>query len=434
MKSIFKDFTLFLALVIILISSNAFSQSDLKERILSLPSVVSVNNIDPGSDFNEAFEIFIEQPVDQKNPDGERFTQKLYLSHRNESLPMVIEMDGYNVTYNRPGELEEILNCNRIIVEHRYFGESKPESMEWKHLTIENAAADHHNIINAFKIIYKQAWIGTGISKGGQAAIFHRYFYPEDVLVTVPYVAPLNIAEEDPRIYHFLRNVGSEECRENIVQFQREILTRADSLMPLFRKRSEKHGYTYSIGNERMIFEYIVLEYSFAFWQWGKENCSDIPSTDVTNKELLKHLETNSSFSYFSDQGLEPIAPFFYQAYTEMGYYGYDISNFKDLLKEVKEPTSKIFLPKDSNLIFDCAVMIDINKWIQKHGNNMLFIYGGNDTWTGTAVQLTGETNAIKMVKSGGSHRTRIMSFDKREKEIIYSTLEEWLGIELIRE
>ena len=434
MKSIYKNLTGFLALLIILISSNAFSQDDLKERILSLPSIISVKNIEPGSDFKEAFEIFIEQPVDQKNPDREKFTQKLYLSHRNESLPMVIEMDGYNVSYNRPGELEEILNCNRIIVEHRYFGESKPENIEWNHLTIENAAADHHKIINTFKNIYKEKWIGTGISKGGQTAIFHRYFYPYDVMVTVPYVAPLNIAEEDPRIYHFLRNIGTEECREKIIQFQREVLKRADELIPMFMKRAEKNGYTYSIGNERMIFEYIVLEYSFAFWQWGNDNCSDIPSTAATNKELLKHLETNSSFSYFSDHGFEPIAAFFYQAYTEMGYYGYDISNFKDLLKEVKEPTSKIFLPKDNNLVFDCSLMHDINKWVQKHGNNMLFIYGGDDTWTATAVQLTGETNAVKMVKSGGAHRTRIGSFDDKEKELIYSTLEDWLGIEINRE
>jgi len=433
MKSMFKNLTGFLFFLVILISSNSFSQDDLKERILSLPAVVSVENIEPSSDFNYTFEIFIEQLVDHKNQDGEKFKQKLYLSHRDESLPMVIEMDGYNVTYNRPGELEEILNCNRIIVEHRYFGESKPESSEWKHLTIENAAADHHNIIESFKNIYKEKWIGTGISKGGQTAIFHRYFYPDDVLVTVPYVAPLNIAEEDPRIYHFLKNVGTEECRENIIQFQREVLKRADELIPMFRKIAEKNSYTYSIGSERMIFEYIVLEYSFAFWQWANSNCSDIPPINATNKELLKHLETNSSFRYFSDQGLEPITPFFYQAYTEMGYYGYDITDFKDLLKEVKEPTSKIFL-KDNNLVFDCSLMHDINKWVQKYGNNMLFIYGGNDTWAATAVQLTGETNALKMVKSGGSHRTRIISFDKREKEIIYSTLEEWLGIEINRE
>ncbi len=82
-----------------------------------------------------------------------------------------------------------------------------------------------------------------------------------------------------------------------------------------------------------------------------------------------------------------------------MGYYGYDISDFKDLLKEVKEPTSRIFLPKDLNPEFDCCAMQKINTWIQKHGNNMIFIYGEIDAWSATAVELTGETNSIKMVK-----------------------------------
>ena len=147
MKTMFRSIESFLILLIILISSSAVCQSILEEKIRSLPGIVNVKIIEPGSDFKEAFEIFIKQPVDHHNPDGEKFTQKLYLSHRDESLPMVIEMDGYIITYNRPGELEDILNCNRIIVEHRYFGESKPESMEWKHLTVECAAADHHNII-----------------------------------------------------------------------------------------------------------------------------------------------------------------------------------------------------------------------------------------------------------------------------------------------
>ena len=77
MKSIFKNLAVSLALLIILISSNAFSQDDLKERILSLTSIVSVKNIEPGSDFKEAFEIFIEQPVDHNDPAGDKFKQKL---------------------------------------------------------------------------------------------------------------------------------------------------------------------------------------------------------------------------------------------------------------------------------------------------------------------------------------------------------------------
>ncbi len=63
----------------------------------------------------------------------------------------------------------------------------------------------------------------------------------------------------------------------------------------------------------------------------------------------------------------------------------------------------------------------------------MFYIYGENDTWSATAVNIGDRTNAVKMVKEGGSHRTRISSFDGDEKEKIYSTLENWLDVEIER-
>ncbi len=420
-------------LLFLLYEPISLCENSIREDILSLPSVVSVRSIDKSAGFNEAYEVFIDQPIDHSNPDGEHFNQKIYISHIDEKLPVVIELDGYSMPNSRYNELADILDCNIIQVEHRYFGESIPDNVQWEYLTIEQAAKDHHHIIELFKKIYKGKWVSTGISKGGQTTIFHRYYFNDDVDVSVPYVAPLNIAEEDPRIYHFLDNVGTDECREKIASFQREVLIRADELISLFTKEAEKLGYTYSLGNSRYVFEYIVLEYEFAFWQWQNNNCDEIPASTASNEELFLHLKRNSSLEYFSDQGISPISPFFYQAYSEIGYYGYDITNVKDLLVEVKEPSSKVFIPVDSNPSFDPAIMQDINKWVQKHGNNMLFVYGGNDTWSASAVELTGETNAIKMVKKNGSHRTRIRNFEGEELKLIYSTLEDWLDIEIKR-
>ncbi|NWG26926.1 MAG: peptidase, partial [Ignavibacteriaceae bacterium] len=312
-------------------------------------------------------------------------------------------------------------------VEHRYFGESVPDSIDWKYLTIEQAANDHHRIIETMKNIYEDKWITTGISKGGQTTYIHKYYFPDDADASVCYVAPLNLAPEDPRIYHFLDNVGTEECRMKMIQFQREVLKRKAELLPMFIEDTRNSGYNYSIGNHRFIFEFVVLEYGFAFWQWQYANCDQIPDTTSSNEVLFEHLKKGSSFDYFSDEEIKNNLPFVYQAYSQMGYYGYDISEFKDLLTEVTEPTSRIFLPKDLNPEFDCCIMQNINTWIQKYGNNMIFIYGEIDAWSATAVELTGETNAIKMVKKGGNHRTRIKSFNEKDRNFILNTLEEWL-------
>jgi hypothetical protein len=417
--------------IVLLYSSLFFSQNDLKNRLESLPGIICVERIQPDSDYVEAFKIFIEQPVDHKNPDGEKFKQKFFLSHKDYSLPMVIELDGYNIDYNRNNELASILKCNKIVVEHRYFGESVPDSIDWSYLTIEQAANDHHRIIETMKNIYNNKWITSGISKGGQTTYIHKYYFPDDADASVCYVAPLNIAPEDPRIYHFLDNVGTEECRMKMIQFQREVLKREAELLPMFIEDTGNSGYNYSIGNDRFVFEFVVLEYGFAFWQWQYTNCEQIPDTTASNEILFEHLKKGSSFNYFSDQEIKNNLPFVYQAYSQMGYYGYDISQFKDLLTEVKEPTSRIFLPKDLNPEFDCFIMQKINTWIQKHGNNMIFIYGEIDAWSATAIELTGETNAIKMVKKGGNHRTRIKNFNGAELKMIYDALEDWIGIEI---
>jgi len=422
-------------LIFVLIFFNPFSitvpQTRLEQTLQNLPQIISVEKIETEPGYSGSFKIHFEQPVDHNFPEGKKFNQKLFLSHIDTSLPVVIELDGYNIDSNRSNELASILKCNKIVVEHRYFGESVPAEIDWNTLTIEQAADDHHRIIETMKHIYNGKWITTGISKGGQTTYIHKYFYPGDADASVCYVAPLNLAQEDPRIYHFLDNVGTEECRKKMVLFQRQVLKRADELIPLFKDESEDKGYTYSLGNDRFIFEYIVLEYGFAFWQWQNTSCDEIPDTAASDLVLFEHLKKGSSFDYFSDQDLKTVLPFFYQAYSQMGYYGYDISDLKDLLREVKEPTSKIFLPDYLNPVFDCCTMPKVNTWIQKNGNNMIFIYGEIDAWSATAVELTGETNAIKMVKKGGTHRTRIKSFDGEELEKIYDTLENWIGIEI---
>ena len=80
---------------------------------------------------------------------------------------------------------------------------------------------------------------------------------------------------------------------------------------------------------------------------------------------------------------------------------------------------------------FDCCTMQIINTWLEKHGNNMIFIYGEIDAWSSTAFELTGETNSLKMIKIGGNHRTRIKSFNQRDQERILDSLQVWLDYKI---
>ena len=414
-----------------LLSTSIFAQNNESELYTWLKSKpdLEVKQIKSDSIFAEAYEIMITQPIDHNNPNGPKFKQQIFLSHIDEDKPMVIELDGYAIN-NRTIELSRLLKCNQIMVEHRYFGESVPAPFDWKYLTIKQAADDHHRIIELFKQFYKGKWISTGISKGGSCAIFHGYFYPNEVDASVPYVGPLNLSIDDQRVYEWIKSVSTPECRKKVFNFQKLCFEKRDTLYPMFLKNAEDKKLSYEIVGAERAYEYAVLEYSFAYWQWSDGDCSKIPDENSSIKEIWDHLLVNGGVSYFSDKDIVGIQPFFYQCYTEFGYYAYEVDQFKDFIKYADGQTA-FFIPKDSNPTYDPQLLKSINNWASNEAENFIFIYGGNDPWSSTGACLTGKKNSIKMVFPGGSHRTRIRSFDKKDKELIYSKLEEWLSIKI---
>ncbi|GIK21173.1 MAG: peptidase [Ignavibacteriota bacterium] len=418
-------------LIIILLHSAVFAQdSDLLNWLKSQPDIEVVNKID-SKNFSEVYELYITQPVDHNNPGGLKFKEQIFLSHTDKDKPMVIELDGYSVD-NRTTELARILDCNQIMVEHRYFGESVPAPFDWKFLTIEQAANDHHRIIELFKKYYSGKWITTGISKGGSCAIFHGYFFPDDVDVSVPYVGPLNYSIDDNRVYEWIKSVSTPECREKVFNFQKLCFEKRDELFPLFMKNAENKRLTYDIVGNEKAFEYSVLEFSFAYWQWSDGDCSKIPDKNSSLDEIWDELSNYGGVTYFDDASITGIYPFFYQCYTEFGYYAYDVTPFKEYLKYADGQTP-FFIPKDSNPTYDPRLLKKINDWASNKSKNFIYIYGGNDPWTSTGVCLTGKTNSIKMVCPNGSHGSKIKSFSKKDQELIYSRLENWLGIQIER-
>ncbi len=404
--------------------------SDLLIWLKNQPDIEVANKLDSKT-FSEVYEIFVTQPIDHNNPDGPKFKEQIFLSHIDKDKPMVIELDGYAVS-NRPTELSKILNCNQIIVEHRYFGESVPEPFDWKYLTIEQAANDHHRIIELFKQYYSGKWITTGISKGGSCVMFHSYFFPDDVDVAVPYVGPLNYSIDDNRVYEWIKSVSTPECREKVYNFQKLCFEKRDELYPMFLENAENKNLTYDIVGNEKAYEYSVLEFSFAYWQWGDGDCSKIPDENSSLDEIWEELSNYGGITYFDDASITGIYPFFYQCYTEFGYYAYDITPFKKYIKYADGQTP-FFIPKDSNPNYDPRLLKKINDWASNKSKNFIYIYGGNDPWTSTGVCLTGKTNSIKMVCPNGSHGSRIKSFSKEDQEIIYSRLEDWLGIQIER-
>jgi len=440
-----RNISLFLILILVTnssiqVSGQAKPLSSIKGELEALDGIKSVKVIKCDTFFLEKYLLKVEQAINHKKKNSPTFTQRVWVGFKGRTKPTVFITEGYiGAGAGNPRYLNELctyLDANMVLIEHRYFAESTPEPLDWKYHTIEQSANDHHHVNQLIKQVLTGKYISTGISKGGQTAMYYKYYFPDDVDVSVPYVAPLNFSIADKRINPFINNINGEECRIKIRDFQILCLQRQDKLMPSFNRLAESAGqhYTKAKGNDAA-FEYIVLEYPFAFWQWGFIPCESIPDKNASDSTTLNHLLAVSPLDYFSDEGIEGMWPFFYQALTQIGYYDYDTTGMGQYFNSVHDLTFSFFNKLDTELRFKKKYMKRVDKFLKKNGNNMIYIYGEYDPWSAPAfVPVPGKTNALKVIKPGGSHITRIRNLPDDQKQMVLDQLENWLEIEVLRD
>jgi len=384
--------------------------------------------------FTEKYLLYVPQPIDHNDPSKGTFMQRVFVMHRDQDAPVVFTTEGYYAAYGGypqyKNELDRYLGANEIVVEHRYFYPSAPDSLDWQYLTVEQAATDHHRVVEMLKPCYTAKWVNTGISKGGQTALYHRAYFPDDVEATVGYVCPLNFSIEEKRCYEFLDQVGSAECRQKIHDFQKMLLCNKDKYFPAFKKIIDQENYHFSMGDTAG-YELTALEYSFAFWQWGNTACESIPNDTVSPEDVISHLNNIAGLSWVSEEGISGLQPFFYQSLTEIGFYGYDHSEFEGCIEALDFQTFDFTCPKGVDCKYDPEPMEKVDNFVRHHGENMIFIYGEWDPWSAPAVQISGKTNSFKVVKPQGSHGTRIRNLPEDQRQKVLNALGEWLDCEI---
>ena len=401
--------------------------------------------------YSEKYQFFVEQPIDHTNPAMGTFRQKVVLLHCGYDRPTVLVTEGYNSRGANPkynNELSTMFRTNMVEVEHRYFQESIPfmqndksitdETLNWNYMTAKNEAADLHRVNQLLKKLYSGKWIATGISKGGQTAMFYTTYYPNDIDISVPYVGPLCKGQEDGRHEPFLAEfVGTEKDRQILKDFQVEFLKRRETITPLFEELSKKQKLTYKMPISA-VYDYCVLEFPFAFWQWGYKTSIVPDPKSATDKEMFDFLVKTSGPDYFAEGGTT--APFFVQAAKELGYYGYDTKPFKGLLtiKDAEAYLNKLFVPQSQKFSFDKYLYKDIKRFLKKTDSKMMFIYGEFDPWSAVMPVAPvkneelkkkgkGRENMYLFVEPGGSHRARINTLPEQMKKEAVAILKGWL-------
>lgn len=406
-----------LVILICLFTSLLAQETEVLEKLLSdLPDIKfkRIKDIDS----LPVYMLGVKQLVDHKNPEQGYFQQRIRLIHRGFEKNMVINTNGYTLA-PKPSELLDVLASNYIDVEHRYFGQSTPDPKNWNFLTIQQVAADYHYIKSLLSQIYQKKWISTGISKGGETATYYKHFYPDDVAVCIPYVAPFPNDLIDKRLYAFLDTMGSKKCREQIFNFQNNVLKNKKAITSLLKFYLKGKGETVELlGGTEAALEIFVLEYPFSFWQNGYD-CSNIPADSADIETLLLHLLEGEDLLYLVDNTTTVLAAHYYQHATQLGYYGYRTEPFGDLIEHWEGEISACFFP-EGKLNYDRSTFDYMMKWLQGEAENIIFLYGATDTWTAAQADIGMNSKIKKYIFPNKDHKTaRLKKIDPKLKEEI---------------
>lgn len=422
-------------LLAILLVPMMLSASELTNRLSAIKSIKSVTSMIDSAGFKEKYQLMFSHPLDYKNPSAGHYEERIILCHAGFDRPTIVVTEGYWATYAENiryrEEISKLLNANVIVCEYRYFGKSIPNPCNWDYLTVENSLNDIHEVVTALKGIYHQKWLATGISKGGQTTMFYRAFFPNDVDVSVPYVAPLNKSVEDGRHEPFIEHTaGTAAERQAVLNFQLKMCKRKSAILPYFERLCAERNEHFNVPVSD-IYDYWILEYSFAYWQWGY-HVSDIPSDTLSDKSMADLMMKLNDPSYF--QPNSEFVSFNVQAARELGYYGYDIKPFLPYMKslQTKDYLRRLMVPSElRNIKFDKTLYKRTVKYLKENDPKMIYIYGQYDPWSASGVcqwlDVSQKHNLKIFVQPAGSHRSRIGNMPSAMKDEITTLLKTWM-------
>lgn len=385
-------------------------RDDIADALRALPGVRLIEErtgAEPGYRF---FVLGVRQRVDHTDASAGTFEQRVTLLHRSADRPMVLFTTGYQAVLTpRRAEPTVLLDANQLLLEHRYFGTSRPSAPDYTHLTIRQAADDHHHIVRVFRALYRGAWISAGGSKGGMATIYHRRFHPDDVDGTVAYGAPNNVDDRDDSAFvRFLDSVGSPQVREALRAAQRRILLRRTEMVARYEAWATASGGTFRIiGSADKALEIAVLRASFMYWQDAEPaDHAAIPGPDATSDELYAWLDRTAGLSLYADATARNYIPYWYQLGTQLGYISVPTSHLTGLLRYRDPIQPRSFVPRDIPMRFDPDAMPDIDHWVRRRGSRLLFVNGTLDPSVAEPFRPGGPDSRVLWVPGGNHHVT----------------------------
>ena len=426
-----------------------------------ISEIVSYKKLKTSKYYKSVYKIEFRQYIDHEDHSLGTFTQSLEFGYNALTCPTVLVTEGYydaghHYRYtNDEAELAYLLNCNYLSMEHRYFGNSLPVKINyddvhtWDYLTTEQAANDAHAVVTAFKKILSGKWLSTGASKSGMTTEMYAYYFPGDVDLYVPYVAPFCISRHDARMVKFIYEEAGDlqygesrarELRNEVLQFQLKLIEYRDVLAPQIYQEGIEAGITFnSYTNADNLYDMLILDCGIGFWQYYQtyrslERTLALPETtpeEIANKQASCASYLKSIVSVYDCDPHSALFPYYIQAYQELGNYKYDFQYLRNAM--TGDMTLSVTEEEEDdlcwNMMFNESMLeLEQKDLMYENINNMLattdlqfvILYGSSDPWYAVRPDDVTRDNINIYVNKNNPHTTSISNFDADEtKEIL---------------
>jgi len=408
--------------------------SDILAALRALPNVADATEQATNDAGYHYIVLHFVQPVDHDDPSSATFLQEVSLLHRDLAAPLIVVTDGYwDYTVDNEAELTQLLQANQVSIEHRFFGTSRPDPADWTKLTIEQMADDEHAIVQALAQVYTGPRVASGASKGGMTATFYRRFFPDDVVATVPYVAPVMFSSDDERFPPFIAAIDPGGCHDAIRALAVDLLANHRAAMETRAMAdAAQNGFAYNRIAIGPAVESAIEGLEWSFWQYyGVDECSMIPTPTATDDDLYSFLNEISPVSSSDDDQCAAFEGWVYQAFFQLGYpddgtdaylgpyFMYGAADFAgEFPAGVAQPA------------YDGGVaMDDIDGFVEEDAERMLFVYGQWDPWSGGAYTLRGTRDSLEVQVATGDHGSILSDLALTDEMAAFGKLQAWTGV-----
>lgn len=489
------------------------SSDEFQKQLSSLPNVSGVAKFDMDSirsrvreELKEKlykgniYRFYVTSKLNPDDPaDTRTFNQKVIVGFSGYDKPNCLMTTGYYLRDEATlipteHEIAFLLEGNFVAVEHRYFGDSLPIEIKrsdgdydgtyWQYLSTSNAAYDVHQIVTQMKTLLKGKWAASGGSKGGLTANLYCYYYPEDVDLTVPYVAPLCDGVNDPKFFDYVYNTAGEddlryqngmaaEYRALLLEAQLWFLERRDEiykdnktykeeLFKIFVDDAEENEayYRKDLMTADILYDMQTINFPIGFWQYEDEekflNLKEVMALAEDNTEYTADGKTvtkkdwmfdNLKSDLTTDSKEMDITPYLVQSFIELGNYGMDATPLREAIEEHKKSHTGCkacitMLPKEDETAFikysfsdaeqdlfkyDNTTRNELINWSQTTDEQVIMIYGISDPWYYVRIPDVKLENIHIFVHPKNNHHANISNFPEPQKTELMELLHKYL-------